>query len=206
MEPQLRDDARRALRDHVLADRRLGLTALPVRLPAAGGAPAPAPAKFEPIQAMEADAFEQRRVQLEVIDRDEVKPCTKCGLSETRTKTVFGVGSPGAKILFVGEAPGHDEDMQGEPFVGRAGRLLTDMIQTGMGLRREDVSICNILKCRPPNNRDPLPVEIDTCAPWLDRPLEILRPRLIATLAPFSIHPYFPDQAIRRIHGQPPQV
>ena len=184
MEPQLRDDARRALRDHVLADRRLGLSALPVRLPAADGAPDPAPAlaKFDPIQAMEAEAFEQRRVQLEVIDRDEVKPCTKCGLSETRTKTVFGVGSPGAKILFVGEAPGHDEDMQGEPFVGRAGRLLTDMIQKGMGLRREDVYICNILKCRPPNNRDPAADEIASCRNYLFRQIEIIRPEVIVAL------------------------
>ena len=132
-----------------------------------------------PVSAEEAA---ERRVQLDVIDHDEVKPCTRCGLSATRTKTVFGVGRPTARIVFVGEAPGHDEDVSGEPFVGRAGQLLTDMIQKGMGLRREDVYICNVLKCRPPNNRPPAPDEITSCRDYLWRQLAIIRPQVVIAL------------------------
>ncbi|MBN2562145.1 MAG: uracil-DNA glycosylase [Phycisphaerae bacterium] len=116
------------------------------------------------------------------MDADEVKPCTRCGLATTRTKTVFGQGSPTARIVFVGEAPGHDEDVSGEAFVGRAGRLLTDMIQKGMGLRREDVYICNVLKCRPPNNRTPALDEIAACKDYLYRQLEIIHPEVIIAL------------------------
>jgi DNA polymerase len=128
------------------------------------------------------EELERHRVALNVIDEQEVKGCTKCGLAETRTKTVFGVGSPAARIVFVGEAPGHDEDVTGEPFVGRAGQLLTDMIQKGMGLRREDVYICNVLKCRPPNNRTPAADEIAACREYLWRQIEIIQPELIIAL------------------------
>ncbi len=116
-----------------------------------------------PRQQIPAPEIEARTIQLDQIDNDEVKPCTKCGLSATRTKTAFGVGSPAARIAFIGEAPGHDEDMSGIPFVGRAGQLLTKMIEAGMGLKRADVYICNILKCRPPNNRNPFPTEVLAC-------------------------------------------
>jgi len=111
-----------------------------------------------------------------------VRQCTKCGLSQTRTNTVFGQGNPRAQLVFVGEAPGADEDRQGLPFVGRAGQLLTDIIVKGMQVRREDVYICNVLKCRPPENRDPNPEEVYHCEPYLLQQLDILRPKVICAL------------------------
>jgi len=122
-----------------------------------------------------------RKEALRVLDEGQVKGCDKCELSQTRTKTVFGQGNPQARIVFVGEAPGHDEDIQGVAFVGRAGQLLTKMIGA-MGLTRDDVYICNILKCRPPNNRDPAPNEISACWPYLDEQLRIIHPQVIVAL------------------------
>lgn len=124
----------------------------------------------------------------------EIHNCRKCGLCETRTRTVPGVGSARGGIVFVGEAPGADEDSQGEPFVGRAGQLLTRIIQAmddaklipGMTLSRETVYICNVLKCRPPENRNPLPHEIEQCSPYLKRQLEVLKPRVICCLGKFA--------------------
>ena len=114
---------------------------------------------------------------METLDeiREDLGECTRCRLSEKRTKIVFGEGNPRAKIVFVGEGPGADEDRSGRPFVGRAGELLTKMIEA-MGLRREDVYICNIVKCRPPGNRDPQLDEVATCRPFLDRQLRAIRP------------------------------
>jgi DNA polymerase len=103
-------------------------------------------------------------------------------LAESRTQTVFGVGNPDSPLVFIGEAPGRDEDEQGEPFVGRAGQLLNDIITKGMKLRREDVYICNILRCRPPGNRNPMPDEAGHCRPFLDRTLEIIKPKFICCL------------------------
>ena len=111
--------------------------------------------------------------------------CTLCKLADGRTQVVFGVGREDADLMFVGEGPGQQEDRQGEPFVGRAGQLLTQLIE-GIGLTRADVYIANVVKCRPPGNRDPEPVEIDACAPWLDRQLELIRPRVIVTLGNFA--------------------
>jgi uracil-DNA glycosylase len=119
--------------------------------------------------------------QLARMDADEVKTCKLCRLCETRRNTVFGEGDPDAKIFFIGEGPGENEDLQGRPFVGRAGELLNKMI-AGMGLRREQVFIANIVKCRPPDNRVPAPDEVETCTPYLVRQLEIIRPRVIVTL------------------------
>jgi uracil-DNA glycosylase family 4 len=113
--------------------------------------------------------------------REEVLPCTACALSGGRTHTVFGSGSPRADVVFIGEAPGRDEDLQGEPFVGASGQLLTRIL-AAIGFAREDVFICNILKCRPPNNRDPRPDEVACCEPHLRRQLAILRPRVICCL------------------------
>ena len=113
--------------------------------------------------------------------REQVQPCTICALHEGRTRTVFGAGSPTAGILFIGEAPGRDEDLQGEPFVGRSGQLLTKIIGA-IGFSRDDVYICNILKCRPPNNRDPLPAEVACCEPFLKQQLAIIKPRVICCL------------------------
>jgi DNA polymerase len=113
----------------------------------------------------------------------EVAGCTKCPiLSRNRTRTVFGEGSPTARLMFIGEAPGAEEDRTGRPFVGRAGVLLTDMITKGMGLRREEVYIANVIKSRPPENREPLPEEIAHCLPYLERQIEIIRPQFICIL------------------------
>ncbi len=113
----------------------------------------------------------------------DVAACTQCAeLAKTRTQTVFGVGSPHARLALLGEAPGADEDRQGEPFVGRAGKLLTDMIEKGMRLRRDDVYILNILRCRPPENRNPLPAEATACRKFLDRQLAIIRPEFLCCL------------------------
>ncbi|MFN4112034.1 MAG: uracil-DNA glycosylase [Ignavibacteria bacterium] len=114
-----------------------------------------------------------------------INQCQKCPLGKTRTKFVFGVGNPSADIVFVGEAPGADEDLQGEPFVGRAGKLLTETLKK-IGLQREEVYICNILKCRPPNNRDPLPSEVEKCEPYLLKQLSLIKPKIIVALGRIS--------------------
>ncbi len=124
---------------------------------------------------------EEKIAALDLMNAQEVKPCTRCRLCETRTNTVFGEGDVDARIFFIGEGPGENEDLQGRPFVGRAGELLNKMI-AGMGLQREQVFIANIVKCRPPNNRVPAPDEVATCTPYLVRQLEIIRPKVIITL------------------------
>ena len=113
--------------------------------------------------------------------KEEIKNCQKCSLGKTRTNFVFGEGNPGAKLVFIGEAPGADEDEQGRPFVGRSGQLLTKIIES-IGFKREDVFIINILKCRPPNNRAPEPEEVEVCIPYLYKQLEIIKPKIICTL------------------------
>jgi len=116
---------------------------------------------------------------------EQICECVKCPLGQTRTKFVFGVGNPNADLVLVGEAPGADEDAQGEPFVGRAGQLLNKILEA-IGFRREDVYICNILKCRPPNNRDPQPSEVEHCEPYLWKQLELMNPKLILCLGRIS--------------------
>ena len=111
--------------------------------------------------------------------------CTKCALAAGRTQVVFGVGDRSADLVFVGEGPGAEEDRQGIPFVGRSGALLTRLIE-GIGLTRDDVYICNVVKCRPPGNRDPLPAEITSCRPYLEAQLDLLRPTVIVTLGNFA--------------------
>ena len=117
--------------------------------------------------------------------RDHALGCTRCPLAETRTQVVFGVGDPHADLMFVGEGPGADEDRIGEPFVGRAGKLLTTLIE-GIGLTRDDVYIANVVKCRPPGNRDPLPFEIASCRPYLEAQLDLIAPRVVVTLGNFA--------------------
>jgi uracil-DNA glycosylase len=124
---------------------------------------------------------DQKLAQLTALNENEVRDCKKCRLCETRTNTVFGEGDSDAKIFFIGEGPGENEDLQGRPFVGRAGELLNKWI-TAMGLRRDQVFIANIVKCRPPGNREPAPDETATCTPYLERQLDIIRPRVIITL------------------------
>ncbi len=205
-------DIRQALIDRLESDRRWGLSHVPIPPIQVAMAPAPTvpvPAGYAssrvapsmpsrgtgslpPVQApveilappppLSADERTSRTKTLNVMDECAVRVCEKCGLSKTRTKTVFGVGDVAARILFVGEAPGHDEDVRGIPFVGRAGQLLTDMIEKGMGLKRDDVYICNVLKCRPPNNRNPAMDEVAACKGYLMKQIEVIRPQVIIAL------------------------
>lgn len=126
------------------------------------------------------------RAPLDAVSIDEMRillaGCTRCKLSDTRTHIVFGEGSPSARVMFVGEGPGREEDLEGRPFVGRAGELLTRIIERGMGLKRRDVYIANVVKCRPPGNRDPEPDEISACLPFLEKQIRLIRPDVICTL------------------------
>lgn len=133
---------------------------------------------------------------------NQVRGCTLCRLHEKRTHAVPGAGPVTAEIMFIGEGPGFHEDKQGLPFVGRSGDYLNYLLGL-INLSREEVFITNVVKCRPPENRDPLPDEIQTCKPYLDRQIEIIDPLVIATLGRFSMARYFPDAKISSIHGQP---
>jgi DNA polymerase len=130
------------------------------------------------------ESREQRRERLVEVYR-EASVCTKCPLSETRTHVVFGSGDADADLMFVGEAPGAEEDRQGLPFVGRAGALLTELLE-GIDLSRDRVWITNVLRCRPPGNRDPQPLEIESCQPYTYRQVELIQPRVVATLGNFA--------------------
>ena len=135
--------------------------------------------------------------------RDHIGVCTRCKLHALgRSKVVFGTGNPRARLMFVGEAPGADEDLQGEPFVGRAGQLLTKIIQS-IGLQRADVYIANVIKCRPPNNRNPEPDEVATCQPFLFRQIDTIQPRVIVALGTHAAHALLgTDAPISRIRGK----
>lgn len=135
----------------------------------------------------------------------EIANCRDCELAKYRTKVVPGEGSEDADLLFIGEAPGWHEDQQGRPFVGPAGAFL-DQLLASIGLSREQVYIANVIKCRPPQNRDPLPAETQACRKWLDRQIEIIRPRMIITLGRYSLARYFPDENIGKIHGKARKV
>jgi len=130
-----------------------------------------------------------------------VKNCQRCSLYKTATHHVPGAGNPEAKIVFIGEAPGFHEDQQGLPFVGNSGKLL-DKLLSSIGISRSDVYIANILKHRPPDNRDPLPQEIKVCTPYLKAQLQILEPKIVITLGRFAMNYFFPDELISRVHGQ----
>ena len=134
--------------------------------------------------------------------RAEIGDCQRCKLCSTRTNIVFGVGNPNAQLMFVGEAPGADEDEQGEPFVGRAGQLLTKIIEA-MGFQRGDVFIANVLKCRPPNNRAPEPDEVATCEPFLFKQIDTIKPKVIVALGTHAAHALLKvDTPISKIRGQ----
>jgi len=134
--------------------------------------------------------------------RASLGECTRCGLCRGRRNIVFGDGAPDAEIMFIGEGPGEQEDIQGLPFVGRAGELLTAMIERGMGIPRSSVYICNIVKCRPPNNRNPLPDEVAACRPFLDGQIEAVRPRVIVSLGkPAASLLLGREVAITRVRG-----
>jgi len=132
----------------------------------------------------------------------QIASCQDCELAKHRNKVVPGEGPEDADLLFIGEAPGWNEDQQGRPFVGAAGGFL-DQLLASIGLRREQVYIANVIKCRPPQNRDPLPDEIQACSKWLDHQVEIIQPRVIVTLGRYSLDKYFPGESIGKIHGKP---
>ena len=137
---------------------------------------------------------------------DVVAGCTKCALAEGRTQVVFGSGSPTAELMFVGEAPGFHEDKQGVPFVGAAGKLLSKLLE-GIGLSRDEVYIANVLKCRPPGNRDPLPEEIQACEGHLFRQIELIQPKLVATLGNFATKLLSgKPNGITQVHGREQEV
>jgi uracil-DNA glycosylase family 4 len=131
----------------------------------------------------------------------EVSTCSKCNLCKGRTKAVPGEGSPNARILFIGEGPGFHEDRQGRPFVGPAGQFLDELLAS-INLKRSDVFITNVVKCRPPNNRDPLPEEISACDEYLDRQIAALKPQVIVTLGRYSMAKFFANEKISAIHGR----
>lgn len=132
----------------------------------------------------------------------EIAVCERCILSQSRRNTVPGEGPEDADIMFIGEAPGFHEDRQGRPFVGAAGQFLNELLES-IGLKREDVYITNVIKCRPPANRDPLVGEIEACWPYLERQIELIQPKMIVTLGRYSMERFFPGQKISRIHGRP---
>ena len=141
----------------------------------------------------------ERQAALEAI-ASEVRSCTRCRLSEGRTRAVPGEGDPDTEVVFVGEGPGFNEDREGRPFVGRAGGLLVRLLAS-IGWRRDDVYITNIVKCRPPDNRDPEPDEIAACAPYLRRQLDVLDPAVVVTLGRHSMGTFLPGARIGQVHG-----
>ena len=192
------DDVRASLRQQLETDQLLGLREVPIAkdIAAALGRGAPV------VSGVSAAASEEQQAQLQALDESQVVNCKKCQLCETRTRTVFGQGHENARLVFVGEAPGYEEDQQGLAFVGRAGQLLTKMI-IAMGLRREDVFICNVLKCRPPNNRTPAADEIAACSPYLFEQLQIIQPEIVCALgAPAAQTLLGTKEAIGRLHGR----
>ncbi len=136
---------------------------------------------------------------------EQILNCTRCPLHAGRTRAVPGEGPENPRILFIGEAPGFHEDRSGRPFVGAAGQFLEQLLES-IGLKRSDVFIANVIKCRPPGNRDPQPAEIEACRPYLDRQIELLKPRVVITLGRFSMARYFPGAKISQIHGQPRKI
>ena len=131
---------------------------------------------------------------------DAISRCQKCEIARQRTRAVPGEGPENAEIMFIGEAPGWHEDQQGRPFVGQAGKYLEELLAL-IGLDRSQVYIANVIKCRPPANRDPLPIEIQNCQDWLERQIEAIRPRMIVTLGRYSMAKFFPGKSISKIHG-----
>ena len=131
----------------------------------------------------------------------EIERCQDCELGKHRTKAVPGEGPDNATLLFIGEAPGWHEDQQGRPFVGPAGKFLEELLAS-IGLKREQVFIANVIKCRPPSNRDPLPGEIQACSKWLAHQIELINPKMIVTLGRYSMAKYFPNQSISLVHGK----
>lgn len=177
------------LRRHLQRRERAGIRTLAKGKPPTVKAP---PAEESSLlRGMPNDFFADNSKPLQAKSLEELRAaigdCERCKLCSGRTNLVFGVGNPKAKLMFVGEGPGRDEDLQGEPFVGRAGQLLTDIITKGMGLKREDVYIANVVKCRPPENRNPEPDEVAACEPFLKKQIDLIRPKIIVGLGKFAV-------------------
>lgn len=184
---------RAGLRQQLRVDQLLGLRSVPLR---------DVPQRPKPPPAQPSAAAAEHRHKLDVLNEKEVRDCRRCPLCETRTQTVFGQGSATARLVFVGEAPGFEEDKQGQAFVGRAGQLLTRMI-AAMGLTRDEVFICNVLKCRPPGNRTPSADEILACSSYLSRQLAIIGPEVIVALgAPAAKTLLNTAQSIGKLRGR----
>ena len=200
---ELFDDVRRLLERAAQGSRR-AISLAPEIAEALERGPAPRPAEEPPAAVSEPAPDDENGpgAALRTLAA-EVAGCRQCGLCETRTQTVFGAGNPQADLVFVGEAPGYHEDRQGIPFVGRAGQLLTDIIEKGMKLSREEVYICNVLKCRPPGNRDPNPHEVAQCEPWLLAQLDVLRPKVIVALGKYAGQTLLKNTlSVGRLRGQ----
>jgi len=181
-------------------ERRAYLRAMGIDVWIPRNQPDAAPEPGQP--ATGAEATEYGWVEL----REAVASCTRCGLHESRTQTVFGVGNPVADWMIIGEAPGAEEDRRGEPFVGRAGKLLDEML-LAIGEKRDSVFIANILKCRPPNNRDPRPDEAASCRPYLERQIELVRPRIILAVGRIAAQQLLQtDAPVGRLRGKVHQL
>lgn len=187
---------RTALRQQLLCDRLLGVESVPMQ-------PVGRPrGQAGTTRALDAGATAEKAALLHTLDQTRVKGCTHCSLCKTRTQTVFGQGNPSARLVFIGEAPGYDEDREGLAFVGRAGQLLTRMINA-MGLTRDEIFICNVLKCRPPGNRDPDADEILACSPYLREQLSIIQPEVLVALgAPAAKTLLQTAQSIGKLRGR----
>jgi DNA polymerase len=196
----------RALSAYVAYQRELGVLGYRRAEHAAPPAPHPeAPLAPPRVEATSRDLFAAGIMRTRTLEelRLEIGDCRRCKLAPHRTHLVFGVGNPRARLVFVGEAPGRDEDLQGEPFVGRAGQLLTEIITKGMRLRREDVYIANVIKCRPPENRNPEPDEVASCEPFLLRQLELIGPEVVVALGKFAVQTLLRTKApITQLRGR----
>ncbi len=197
-------EIRQALTQFLRTDALFGVRAVPIpqrARPTGSGhaASAPSPAA---VPTVDPAVRAEKAAALKALDERSVKNCTKCGLATTRKNTVFGQGDPAARLVFVGEAPGADEDRQGVAFVGLAGQLLTRMI-AAMGLTREQVFICNVLKCRPPGNRAPAPDEVAACSPYLTEQIQTISPEVIVALgAPAAQTLLQTGETIGRLRGR----
>ena len=193
-----------SLRRHLQRRQRMGVQFLPQ-----GNLPEMTPKSTQSMQATTGSGDERLSPEATLDsakDLDELREvigdCRLCKLCSGRTHLVFGVGNPRAELMFIGEGPGRDEDLKGEPFVGRAGQLLTDIITKGMGLRREDVYIANVVKCRPPENRNPEPDEVASCEPFLKKQIDLIRPKVIVGLGKFAVQTLLQSKvSITRLRG-----
>jgi uracil-DNA glycosylase len=194
-----------SLRRHLQRRQRAGIRIVP--------GSSPAEVKHAALQEIDLlsgtmdNLFAENAAALKANDLEELRAaigdCRRCKLCSGRTNLVFGVGNPNADLMFIGEGPGRDEDLQGEPFVGRAGQLLTDIITKGMGMKREDVYIANVVKCRPPENRNPEPDEVAACEPFLKKQIDLVRPRIIVALGKFAVQALLQSKVpITKLRGQ----